>query len=125
MNEQLQQAFLSILADVTQGTKNAITFLSGEIPDIIQQLLVWKATEYGALTLISFIFLFFFTRTTVKQLKADPNLDEFETFLLLTAGLLLAIAAIIVFFANLFPFLQVLIAPKIFLIEFAAELIKK
>ena len=42
MNEQLQNALVNLLTKVTSGMDTATAFLSAELPEVVQQLLVWK-----------------------------------------------------------------------------------
>ena len=45
MNEQLQQAISQLITMSLVAIDKGATFLSGQIPDAIQQLLLWKAWE--------------------------------------------------------------------------------
>ena len=45
MNEQLQQAISQLITMSLVAVDKGATFLSGQIPDVIQQLLLWKAWE--------------------------------------------------------------------------------
>ena len=43
MNEQLQQALVAILNKTVASVEAGANFLAAEIPDVIQQLLMWTA----------------------------------------------------------------------------------
>ena len=45
MNEQLQQAISQLITMSLVAIDKGATFLSGQIPDVIQQLLLWKAWQ--------------------------------------------------------------------------------
>ena len=60
MNESLQQALISIITKVTSGIDTSISFLSQQIPDVIQQLLVynfWISIIHFAVATILFLIL--------------------------------------------------------------------
>ncbi|MFC4275553.1 hypothetical protein [Achromobacter aloeverae] len=42
MNDQLQKALANLLGRATQGVDAGVSFLQAQLPDVIQQLLVWK-----------------------------------------------------------------------------------
>ena len=51
MNEQLQQAISQLITMSLVAIDKGATFLSGQIPDVIQQLLLWKAWESFPVTI--------------------------------------------------------------------------
>lgn len=121
----LESSLVSIIQSVQTGVQAGVTFLSAEIPDVLRQLLMWKmvnALIYGVL---------FFILTTVslcilrKTHKAEPMEADHP---LLAIGWLVSLASAAVFlFLSVDKFLvslQILIAPKVWLIEYAASLVK-
>lgn len=128
MNEQLQQALTAILNKTMSGVDAGVNFLSAEIPDVIYQLLVWKAS-ISALSLLACLSLcWVIYRVNAAQWKVimkwkeegDELIDHpemmfnfFQLFLLIPVCGLFSL-----------DWLQIWLAPKIYLIEYAASLAK-
>lgn len=151
MNEELQKA----ITEVFNSVINAKEFLLGEIPDYINQLLMWKAVYSGILFLSAMVVIFF----SVKYLISYPSkrkqaIDRaFEAkqrgdswcfyhkgssvtsvhydHIVATGGVEIKIKVIFAFLGvvvgscltNL-DWLQIMIAPKVYLIEYAASIVK-
>lgn len=131
MNEQLQQA----LGRLLDGLDATVTFLSAEIPDVIHQLLLWYAVKYGLeclfglALLVGWIVAIRWGFKKARAFEASLNMlasGEGKGYYLfgvaaffLTLMMLVAVPA----FINI-QWLQILIAPKLWLIEYAAKLVK-
>ena len=57
MNEQLQAALAEIITKVSNGADSAVAFLSGQLPDVVQQLLMWKLVANCAEAVIALLVL--------------------------------------------------------------------
>jgi len=154
MNEQLQTAVADILVKAATTVETAEAFILSEAPDVVQQLLAWKMWEsliYCSISLALAITAVVSVRFAIlgrtdrikKAMLAYDNKEGWTRFggsmvtstafdsIMATGGmlpvvsLLLAIACAItaVTVPNL-AWLQILIAPKIYLIEYASSLIK-
>lgn len=137
-NDALQQAVANIINKATAGVDTAVSFLSTQIPDVIHQLLLWKMVVsslefgFGILILLSmFVFIY-------RILKSKPNgpteswcwdyyaradVHELSGIGLVLIFCCLAIGAVACFLIN-FTWLQILIAPKIYLLEYAASIVQ-
>ncbi|MNO83636.1 hypothetical protein D3C76_749540 [compost metagenome] len=151
MNEQLQQALTAILNKTMSGVDAGVNFLSAEIPDVIHQLLLWKMVSSGIGFLLITACVVIFTILAVRGIRvltqhsAASNLyvrntgeiekQARETMDALSHKIPLAVISIgasllswIVFLAGGLPLglqmLKIWIAPKIYLIEYAASLAK-
>lgn len=132
MNEQLQNALAEIIQKAIATGEAAAEFLVAETPDVVYQLLLW----YGVKTAV-----LFFTGLAIwlivacilrdmlrnpKRWKIDPSKDG-TTFCMATIYVIcgpVLIAAGLELTSNNYDWLQILIAPKIWLLEYAAELVK-
>lgn len=151
MNEQLQQALASILGKTMQGVEAGVSFLSTEIPDVIHQLLVWKMAQssvYLSLYIIAAvvgIFLICKSYKTVFEYQRGSNLyygnrGELEeegrrlmaeygskmpfSMIGCAAGFMSIIFLLVGGVAEMSTVIQIWLAPKIYLIEYAASLAK-
>lgn len=169
MNEQLQIALAEILRRATQGLDAGTQFLSAQLPDVVNQLLMWKLAHYTIPMVLAAMLLLVLLVAGWKfysVVMADPrivaeaaasaryriynNADRAEDFsklrqdwrdaqevaemlpekvpIYIALGILMGIAALfstMLLIASLnLKWLQILIAPKIYLIEYAASLAK-
>lgn len=139
MNEQLQNALVDMLTKVTSGMDTATAFLSAELPEVVQQLLVWKLAEHSAKLVFALVFLlcallFFIRFAREYQRGATTGEGNFfhdgTTYSPVTSqGIIgsvlfaiLSIPAVLSLCSNVLTILQIWLAPKIFLIEYVAYL---
>ena len=117
MEKELQSALVEIL----NSTISAKNFLISEIPDVAQQLLLWKTVEslllcIGALILFALIVPAYRIMKKI-ELKYWPDEPVYVAFI---SALVMAVAGFFVF--NL-DWLQIQLAPKLYLAEYAMKLI--
>lgn len=151
MNEQLQQALASILGKTMQGVEAGVSFLSTEIPDVIHQLLVWKMAQssvYLSLYIIAaFVGILLICKSykTVFEYQRGSHLyygnsgelekegkrlmDEYGakipfSIIGCAAGFMSIIFLLVGGVAEMSTVIQIWLAPKIYLIEYAASLAK-
>lgn len=132
MNEQLQQALTAILNKTMSGVDAGVSFLSAEIPDVIHQLLLWKIVSNSLLTLFGFCLLFASHRLIRRALRNQAE-EAAKGWALQQDGRYIApyilggisgLVGCIISIGNGLNALQIWIAPKIYLIEYAASLTK-
>ena len=128
MNEQLQTALLEIITKVTKGVDSSVDFLSAEIPDVVRQLLMWYAVKGAILCMIGVAVVVIWVTVevkVVKHLKAE-RVDHDVWFL--GYWMLGSIARLAPSFSALttlnLDWLQIWVAPKIWLIEYVSSLAK-
>ena len=137
MNEQLQQAISQLITMSLVAIDKGATFLSGQIPDVIQQLLLWKAWE-------SFLH-FFIVGVVLSIVIVYANIKQFNYWMQETTdklgykqtrinehyGALSMFNIVQLIWVFILPqaicnltWLKIWIAPKVYLIEYAKEFIK-
>ena len=137
MNEQLQQAISQLITMSLVAIDKGATFLSGQIPDVIQQLLLWKAWE-------SFLH-FFIVGIVLSIVIVYANIKQFNYWMQETTdsygyklkridenyGILAMLNIVQLTWVFILPqaicnltWFQIWIAPKVYLIEYAKEFIK-
>lgn len=135
MNEQLQQALASILNKTASGVEAGAAFLQSEIPEVVSQLLLYKlvAASVESFILLSLILGFaFFVRLVCSSIKKEgvfydeygPGSLSIIGFMGLLCGGIASLISFIAIFCNIAVILKIWLAPKIYLIEYAASLAK-
>ncbi|AUR98022.1 TMhelix containing protein [Vibrio phage 1.246.O._10N.261.54.E10] len=141
MNEQLQNAVATILERAITGIDSSVDFMQAELPEVIEQLLMWYAVKGVILIFIGFALMIPFifvarkiTSTDIKEATCDSfwvtHYDRLENSLGAGAMILSMLTGIASFFglliilANIMEPIQIWIAPKIWLMEYAASIVK-
>lgn len=122
MNEELQKALGELLSKANEGIDAASGFLVAELPDVIQQLLVWYTIENFIWFAMNIVLMFAAYKGMVKckKLKDENSYDMWEIPMVLL-GVLCVITPFISI-TYLVESLKIFIAPKLWLLEYAAKL---
>jgi hypothetical protein len=141
----LEQALVHIIEKAVHGIDTATAFIQAELPDVVQQLLVWHAVDsfiWFALG-VSLPALFWITylvkggRGNVKETDKygttyyeetlthgrSGEVSEFGVFFCALGGGCSHVIGTLLALDNL-TWLKILLAPKLYLLEYAARLIK-
>ena len=130
--EQLNEALATLINQATTGIDASMGFLQAEMPDVISQLLVWHGVKSGMVSALAIAFIVAVARIDIKVgrklHKTLSDRGDVEIFWGLYVGVgsvirILPYLAVFDIYVNL-TWLQIWIAPKIFLIEYAANLVK-
>lgn len=151
MNEQLQMAMIELIKKANGGIDTSINFLSNEIPDVVMQVLLWHGVKSAIWFVFFFACSVIAIRSAIKYKPADAiaeldaaydcgeswtrfsrgsqltstkfdNAKEFaypKFWILCSFSIISCMATVI----NI-DWLKILIAPKLYLIEYAAALVK-
>jgi len=143
MNEQLQNALADLLTKANNGIEAGADFLTAELPDVIQQLLMWYGVYNGikflagsaALIILMVIWIKYSGRG--KLINKDNDYRQGNSRITFThdrdgnlsphimvTGLLSFMVMLFSLDAINLTWLKIWIAPKIWLIEYAATLAK-
>ena len=119
MNEKLSEALVELISLSVSG----VEFLVSEIPDVLHQLLIWEAT-ISVISMVCWVILciaiYKFNRWQIGYLTKNKKFNDPNVMANIFQGFL------IIPLTGLFDltFLKIWIAPKVFLIEYAAQLVK-
>ena len=126
--KETDQQLAEILKKGLEAAEKTGNFVVEQAPDLIQQLIVWKTCEYIFLILISIAFLFSIYKWYKSAMKRYDDLDNFidepEVLVFSIYSIVVILIFVIALFQSFFNLLQILLAPKIWLIEYATNLIK-
>ena len=127
-DKQLAEIFKKGL-ETAEKTGN---FIVEQAPDLIRQLLIWKTVEYSVYVILGISLIIYFYRWTKKVAKEiKENEDDFEGYfgdsianIFIAIGqLTFLIIAMLLIAGNLQDLIQIVFAPKIYLIEYSAKLL--
>lgn len=123
-DEQLAE----ILKKGLEAAEKTGSFVVEQAPDLIQQLIVWKTCEYILLILISVGLILSIKKWYNSAIKRYGDFDDFIDSVEFVGFSIYSIIVIPIFgialFHSFFNLVQILLAPKIWLIEYATNLIK-
>lgn len=142
MNDQLQNALVEIINKASSGIDTSISFLSAELPDVVNQVLIWHSLKSAIMFLFFAACAVIAIRSAVKYevergVKAlrdaydrgeswirtrygtEERSAKYGKLIRLLASFILSLIAL----SNI-TWLQILVAPKLYLIEYAATLVK-
>jgi hypothetical protein len=129
MNEKLQEALAEIITGAIESVSAAKGFILSEAPDVVRQLLAWEASICTFAVVMGFVAILagvclscFFTRLRGKVGTSDAR----EGCLVgaIVAPIALCGAGSAVAITHAVYLIKVLVAPKLFLIEYASDLLK-
>ena len=122
MNEELQKALGTLLSKANDGIDAASGFLVAELPDVIQQILVWYTVENFIWFSMNLLIMFAAFKGMVKcnKLRIEFIHDMWEIPMVLLGVVCAATPFISIVY--LVESLKIFIAPKLWLLEYAAKL---
>ena len=143
MNEQLQAQFIQIIQSVSESAASAKNFVLAELPDVAQQVINWYLFKSVFENIIALIFIIFAIYLLTKLFQVPISKSKANKFQLfcyeftrdgeikeLMPTVLIPIAAIIICgvlsinYLNLDCF-KIIIAPKLWLIEYTTNILRK
>ena len=133
MNEQLQGALTSLINKSLGGLDAATDVLTAELPEVITQLLLWYGVSSFIYSVVGLsltgvsIWIVKETYSRFKKAEKGTYLKDYDGDInmgVLVNGLVSAIVFMVVIIMFNLTWLKIWIAPKIWLIEYAASLAK-
>jgi len=132
VGDKLQSAMVETITKATAVAGDAKDFIAKQLPDVIKQLLRWKFAEslFGCFFPI-LIFVSFLTVASKLWIKMEWNAhgepkDAANVIRLICAvasSIGMVISLLAVFFCVNLTWLQIWLAPKVYLIEYAKSMI--
>ncbi len=114
MKDQTEQVLATLLERAVQGIEEAVAFSQAQIPDVVEQLLVWEMVHSAILMCIGIVILVFSSAAFFRSSEYDGGM-KIASISLMALGFFMAISSL--------DWLQILIAPKLYLLEYAAKLV--
>ena len=122
MSDQIENKLVEAITDITANLAQAKSFVLSELPDVLQQYLLFntiKSCGYTLLGLTLIIACIYGIYKTTKETKwSEPDVAIFILSIIFT------IIGGTMFFTNLVEAIQILIAPKVWLLENLSYILK-
>lgn len=130
MNDSLQQALAQLIQRTVAGVDTSVDFLNAQLPDYIVQLLMWYGLYnflifslcLGSLIIGVTVLIKFYPKTWNGR-NVDFNEGYNVGYILVSLTTLMGVFVPSIVSINL-VWLQIWIAPKVWLVEYAQSLIK-
>lgn len=123
MNDELQKALAVMLQKTTQATEAGTAFLQAELPEVIRQLLMWKAVQSFIVFIVALTICIYLSRLSRKFFREHKEHSyDSKDMLSFFSGVGAFFSFIVAMVST--SWLMILIAPKVYLIEYAASLAK-
>ncbi len=149
MEEQANKILVELLQKASNGIDSAVSFSQAQIPDVVHQLLLWNMVDSLIKTLIAILtipLVFWFMKKQCQRVEIGKIGDEgyswergnpkyrqtmvwdskgeINFYILPLAGVLIMWGLFIIATVTNMVWLKIWLAPKLYLIEYAASLIK-
>ena len=122
MSDKIDNKLVEAITDITANLAQAKSFVMSELPDVLQQYLLFntiKSCGYVILGLILVITCIYWIHRSIESEDYMENIGG----LLIILGVTTIIGGIM-FFTNLVEAIQLLIAPKVWLLEHLSYILK-
>ena len=126
------QALQQMLIMAVNGLQGAVDFSKAQIPDVVHQMLVWNAVQSIIAQVFSIVIIalcsYLFYKIAKSVQERDSIFSEcgdlsFVGFLVASVSILLVLFFLYNFLVS-FDWLQIWLAPKYYILQQAANLIK-
>jgi len=127
MNTELDQTANEALRALIDNAASAKEFILAELPEVVQQLLLWKMWEsiiYMLMPIaaaIATVVILKKTMAALIEVDGDPTI---KTVPLVVASAISIVVSLVSMSLLNIDWLQIWLAPKVYLLEYAADLVK-
>ena len=139
MNEQIQEYLLKTLDGIDKGIESTVGFLSAEIPLYVQELLLWYGVKSFVVSVFCVIGMVLLTYSILKYSGRGKPDERYANYYYETlthdgsgsigpqsfmTGTMYVALMLFLFTGTSLDWLQIWIAPRVWLLEYASTLVK-
>lgn len=122
MADQLESKLVEAITDITVNLAQAKSFVLSELPDVLQQYLLFNTIKACGYTVLGLVLVVLGVYVMYKVSKSTEVSES--TVVLVVFFSTVTIIGGTMFFINLVEAIQLLIAPKVWLIEHLSYILK-
>ena len=122
MADQLESKLVEAITDITANLAQAKSFVLSELPDVLQQYLLFNTIKACGYTVLGLVLVVLGVYVIYKESKSTEVSEN--TVALVVFFSTVTIIGGTMFFINLVEAIQLLIAPKVWLIEHLSYILK-
>ena len=124
--DKTDEQLAEILKKSLEAAEKTGSFIIEQAPDIIQQLILWKTVQYSASVVIGVFLLYMLWKKYSSDKKKTDYYDSEDYFLENPMRIIMYFVLGAIGFSLItgaYSLIQIVFAPKIFLIEYASKLL--
>lgn len=126
MDESTDKIVASLIQKAMDGVDQAVDFSKAQLPDVIEQLIHWKLAAYSMRIATCILIITGMYFVFKKSYEWHEGFDkESAGFFGLLFSSLISLVCLAVLIDNIGNLIQLWLAPKVWLIEYAAQLMGK
>ena len=122
LDPSTQDIVKTTLLQLIDAVKQGGAWVAGQIPDVLHQLIVWTMVK-GVVFMLFLLIIWPVYLRSMKKVRQVVDDESFMLTVVLTVTLLIMLTVFIVL-NPVSDALKALFAPKLFLLEYAADLVK-
>lgn len=125
MNEEAKEILMQLLEDGANALKEGAIWIGGEVPLLIQEVLIFNGIRSGLFALLSLVVLYGCYRLGKYgwQYKPKGVFDDTKTHYIIVTCISAAIS-ITALLWNVLTLAKIIFAPRLYLLEYAASVVK-
>ena len=116
---------VEILTSMQEATKEVVLFGKEQLPDVIEQVLMFKLMESICGIVTGVVLLIIAIKLTIFCYKKEEKHDNGGWGIMAWSSGFIGVMVFVLLLAELTTVLKIKYAPKVFLIEYAASLTKR
>ena len=128
MNEQTEKLVNDALSSVIETVRATGNFVIEQAPDVIRQLILYNTINLAMWVVLGLVVLLATYVVVKKFLKLEKTLNKYDSGGALAAAVLSgaigSVTGIGLIMSNISDLIKIIVAPKIWLLEYAASLVK-
>lgn len=123
MNDQLQNKLVEVIGDIQSNASQAKLAILDQVPDVVQQWLMFELYKSSVWLVIAIIGLLS-TALLLRAVRKQTTWKGDSEPLAYTYIIIGSIVYTIMFFVNIQDVVQILLAPKVWIIEHMSQIMK-
>lgn len=128
MNEQTEKLVNDALSSVIETVRATGNFVIEQAPDVIRQLILYNTINLAVWVGLGLVVLVATHIVVKKFLKWEATLDAYNSGGGIAGAVMSGVIGIslgfVLIFSNISELIKIIVAPKIWLLEYAASLVK-